>query len=448
MSRRLFGTDGIRGRSGQGPLSDAGAARIGRAVAAALGGAGRAVIGRDTRPSGEGLTAALARGLASGGWQTADAGVAPTPAVSCLVQTHGYDLGIAVTASHNPPGYNGIKLFSPNGAKVPDGLQARVEALYAASVDAPAPSPPPKIAHAPLTAYVDRVVEAGGGDSALTGLRVVMDCARGAACSVAPEIARRLGLEVTWLADDPDGARINEACGALYPEVAADTAVREGAAIALSFDGDADRVLVADETGTVHDGDALMLALARQLATRGELPGGVVVATVLSNMGLEVALREQGLRLERTAVGDRHVSATLLANGWALGGEQSGHLILPALLGPTGDALGVAAVLMRCLRTSDVPASSLLGGLVRFPQHAEKVEVSRKPPIAELPGAADAIHAAGDVLGADGRVLVRYSGTEPILRLNVEHRDDAIARSVMADLRAAFERALAAADAL
>lgn len=482
----LFGTDGIRAPAGSPPFTPEHAVRLGRAIALALGERGaRVLLARDTRPCNAWLLPALARGLVLHGCAVLDAGVLPTPGLACLLAqppagspaaaaatraaaaapAGGYALGIALTASHNPATDAGLKLLVPGGGKAPAALERAVEQRYAellaapaaaalAAVAAGAPEPVPAGPSTPLAErldpgpYLDRLVQAAGGEAALAGVRLAIDCAHGAATAVAPAVARRLGLEVSWLAVEPDGERINAGCGALHPERLARATAEAGAALGLALDGDADRVQLADERGRVHDGDAALFALARELRARGWLRGDTVVATVASGMALEHALAAEGLRLVRTEVGDRHVAEALAAGGWTLGGESSGHLILPGLLGPTGDGLGAGLVLLRLLRERGLRASQALGALRPFPMRRADLPVAARPPLAELPGAEQALERARAALGGEGRVLVRYSGTEPLLRLLVEHRDAARAERVLGELRGALALALRRAGAL
>jgi phosphoglucosamine mutase len=461
MAERLFGTDGIRAVAGRGVLAAENIGRLGRAIAAAIEACGlaapgeaKALIARDSRPSGEPIARELALGLVSAGVAPEDAGVLPTPGVSFLVRRSGFTVGIAVSASHNPAEYNGIKVFGPDGTKASDELEAAIEAAYAressgarAGVDrAVAAAARLRVSSCPLgalasRAYVDVLVGLGGAGG-LEGRRVVLDCANGATGATAREAFQRLGADVILLNGEMDGARINERCGALHPEVVA-AAVRErGASAGFSFDGDGDRVIAVDERGAIHDGDDILFALAGFLLEKGELAGRTVVATVLSNMGLELALRRIGVRLDRVPVGDRHVSRRLLEGGFALGGEQSGHVILPNAVGPTGDGIACAIEILRAAAALDRPLSALLAGFARFPQVARNVRVERKPPFESIPAVAEAIRRAERALEGRGRVLVRYSGTEPIARVMVEGEDAARTQALAEDIARAIDRAI------
>jgi phosphoglucosamine mutase len=442
---RLFGTDGVRDLAGKGALSPENVRRLGRAIAragrivaprvAAL----RVLLGRDPRPSGAAIEADLAAGLAAEGARVESAGVIPTPGISYLVRRHNYALGIVISASHNPPEYNGIKVFEADGMKASDALEAEVERIFREPTAAAAPGAGPTIrtAGALLEDYVGALA-ALDHDRSVAGRRVVLDCADGATGAAARAVFAALGAEAILLNAGADGARINEGSGALHPEVAA-AAVRErGAAAGFSFDGDGDRVIAIDERGAPHDGDDILCALALFLRSKGELSGDAVVATVLSNMGLEVALRASGITLERVPVGDRHVSSRLLERGLALGGEQSGHVVLPRAVGPTGDGIACAVELIRAAAELDRPLSALLEGFRRYPQVAKNVTVARKPPLSELGRVTEAIRRAEAELSGRGRIIVRYSGTEPLARVMVEAEDAGLTERIAADVASAL----------
>jgi phosphoglucosamine mutase len=449
MAERLFGTDGIRERAGEGALAPANVRRLGAAIARgarATGAAAEAagvVIGRDPRPSGPEIERDLAAGLADEGARVESAGVVPTPGVSFLVRSRRRALGVVISASHNPPEYNGVKVFEADGTKASDELERAIEAAYAAPGAAPAAAPPERTPVAPelLRAYVD-ALGALDAKRSIAGRRVVFDCADGATGAAAPAVFRELGVEPALLHERMQGARINERCGALHPEVVAAEVRARGAFAGFSFDGDGDRVIAVDERGTVHDGDDILFALARFLRARGELPGDTVVATVLSNMGLEVALRAVGVRLERTPVGDRHVSRRLLEGSFALGGEQSGHIVLPRAIGPTGDGIACAIELLRAAAEERKPLSELLSGFRRFPQVAKNIRVKEKPPIEDVPAIVDAVRRAEQALADRGRVVVRYSGTEPLARVMVEAEDEALTHRVADEVARAIDGAL------
>jgi len=437
-SARLFGTDGVRDLAGAGALTAENVFRLGRAIArtgAREGGALRVLFGRDPRPSGAGIERDLARGMAREGARVESAGVVPTPAVSYLVRRHAFEIGIVISASHNPPEYNGVKVFVGDGTKAPDAFELEVERAYAAlapeGADRGAAGAVADVA-ALSRDYVDALV-ALDPERSIAGRRVVLDCANGATGEVARAVFEALGVETTVLHGAMEGARINERSGALHPEAAAAVVVRSGAIGGFSFDGDGDRVIAIDEAGAAHDGDDILCALAPFMRSKGLLDGNAVVATVLSNMGLEVALKRAGIALVRTPVGDRHVSKRLLEGGFALGGEQSGHLILSRAVGPTGDGIACAIEILRAAASLDAPLSRLLRGFARYPQIAKNVRVREKPVLETLPVVRDAIARAEAALEGRGRIVVRYSGTEPLARVMVEAEDAALT-SETADL--------------
>ncbi|MHC4830342.1 MAG: phosphohexomutase domain-containing protein, partial [Planctomycetota bacterium] len=463
-SPALFGTDGVRGLAGVGPLSAQNLPRLGRAIGEAMLASGRgaqpgdgpprAVIGRDTRPTGEAMTKALATGLRAAGIRAFDAGVVPTPAVSTIVASAGYALGLVISASHNPPEYNGVKVFGPTGEKAPDDVQRDAEARYQAFEGFAIKGNPPHprlLEAADLALYEETLLAVGGGPGALSGLKVAIDCAHGATWEVAPRVLRALGTEVIAVAATGEGDRINDGVGAMHPGHVCDVLIRENADVGFSFDGDGDRVIVtvprraegaaddaAFESAVVRDGDDLIYGLALALQRRGALPGATVVATVMSNLGLELALRERGITLLRTPVGDRHVTRALLGGGFAVGGETSGHIVLPRVLGPTGDGLGCAVTLLaEAVRLAGQDGGrpslgGLLPGFDRLPQELRKVRVSRKPPLTGIAEAVRLTEEAERELADRGRLLLRYSGTEPVLRVMVEHEDAQTASSVAA----------------
>jgi phosphoglucosamine mutase len=422
--RRLFGTDGIRGEAGVPPLDPGTVARVGAALGAALREAGRAepplvVVGGDTRESTGGIVAALTGGLASQGSRVAFAGVVPTPAVAWLVGALGADAGISVSASHNPWRDNGIKLFSRDGRKLPDDVEAGIERRIEASAGAAprAASPDPSLPHL----YVDHL--AGSLPNRLDGLTVLIDAANGAAFQVAPLAFRAAGARVLPIAVAPDGRNINEACGALHPEAMARAVVRERADFGLALDGDADRIVLADRTGHLLDGDDVLYLWTHELIREGRKPAAVV-GTVMSNYGLEQALSALGVGLLRAPVGDRYVVELMERNGALLGGEPSGHLIRSDLT-TTGDGtltgLHVAALV--------AASGRLLGALPRFehtPQLLRNVRVKERVPLEEVSLLGDEMKRAESRLAGRGRLLVRYSGTEPLLRIMVEGEDAAL----------------------
>ena len=415
---RLFGTDGVRGVAGSDLTAEL-AFALGRAAALVLRDRDGPtfVVGRDTRASGEWLEDALVRGIRAGGGGVVLAGVQPTPAVSFLTADLGAAAGAVISASHNPPEYNGIKFFGPRGEKLPDALEERIEALVETPPTGETPPGPIRALGEEGERYLDHLVAAA--QARLDGMRVVVDCANGAAHRAAPEVLRRLGARVEAIFDHPDGANINVGCGALHPEVVAAAVVERGADAGVSLDGDADRALFADAQGRVIDGDQVLAACALDLQARGQLPGDVVVATVMANLGFRRAMAEAGIRVVETPVGDRHVQEAMRATGAALGGEQSGHLIF-ARHAATGDGLLTAVRFLSLAAVRRVPLATLAGVFRRFPQLLENVPVRDPAALERCRPVWEAVRAAQEALGSEGRVLVRASGTEPLVRVMVE----------------------------
>lgn len=426
--RKLFGTDGIRGTVDVDLTTDL-VADVGRALAAACrdGVLGervdrpRIVIGRDTRPSGERLEGALITGLLRGGADAVSGGVLPTAAVAYLVHATEASAGVVVSASHNPPGDNGIKIFGPGGWKLDLEAEAAVEELVGSAPDAQ----PGSVVPLPdaLARYVDHLVE-GGRD--LHGLRVVVDCANGAAFRAGPEALRRLGADVTAINADDDGRYINDGCGALHAHVVADRA-RESGAVGVTFDGDADRVLFSDEEGHIVDGDGTLAVVATRMRASGRLRGHALVATVMANQALRRWCADEGIELVETSVGDRHVLEMMRAKSLVLGGEQSGHVIVGDRT-TTGDGILTAIELLEAL----AERGGRLGDIVPFrpiPQVLVNVATNGGR-VSSGPRLREAIERAQRKLGAEGRILVRRSGTEPVVRVMVEAPDHDLASGV------------------
>lgn len=420
---RLFGTDGVRGRAGVAPLDPKTVSRIGASLARARETSRhpfRVLIGRDTRESGQWIEQALATGLTSEGAEVVSTGVVPTPAVAYLTATGGFDAGVVISASHNPFEDNGIKVFSPSGEKLSERTEKRIESLVH---DDTWPTPqghPRSFTHQDLSAtYEAHLRRLLPEVSRLRGTRVVVDCAHGATATLAPDLLRRIGFEVDAIGVVPDGRNINDHCGSTYLGPLQRRVVETGAALGVAFDGDGDRTLLVDERGHVVDGDALLLILADDLQRHGRLPGQAVVATIMSNIGLELALRARGIRLERCAVGDKYVMETMRQQGLALGGEQSGHVIVAEHL-MTGDGLGTALQMLRVLETTGASLSSLASALVAYPQTLVNVRVRERTDVRAVPAVAAAIARVEASLAGRGRLLVRYSGTEPLLRIMLE----------------------------
>jgi phosphoglucosamine mutase len=447
-ARKLFGTDGIRGEAGKTPLDATTIFACGLALGHSLrhlAAEPRVILGRDTRESSPWIAATLAAGLSEAGAQVESAGVVPTPAVAFLARTHGFQAGVVISASHNPWRDNGIKLFGADGFKLADAVELAMEdeiLQHAAQIVAPNPgSLPPIEDNAALKAdYIDFLIACVPGLS-LAGLRIVADCANGAAAAIAPELFHRLGGNVTLLHVSPDGRNINDGCGALHPAHVAGEVVARGAELGLTFDGDADRCMLAGAKNNVINGDAILLMVARDLKARGMLTGGMVVATTMSNMGLEAALKRSGIKMLRAPVGDRYVLEQMLVRKAALGGEQSGHILLPHLA-TTGDGLLTALVVLDLVARTGKSVDELTADLKVFPQVIVNVKVREKRPLESIPSVAAAIHAAEEELKDSGRVVIRYSGTEPLARVMIEAESDeamkrhadAIADAIRAEL--------------
>jgi phosphoglucosamine mutase len=452
-ARKLFGTDGIRAVAGEFPLDAITIYSTGLALANSLRKSAaepRVILGRDTRASGPWIAATLAAGLHAAGARVESAGVVPTPAVAFLTRTHGFHAGVVISASHNPWQDNGIKLFGADGFKLADALELAMEEeiLHHAaqfgtqSAVAPDPATLPAVEDNPALQadYIQFLMDCVPGLS-LAGLRIIADCANGAAAAVAPQLFRRLGGNVTLLNITPDGHNINLNCGALHPAfVAAEVAAR-GAELGLTFDGDADRCMLAGARQNVINGDAILLMVARDLKARGLLTGDLVVATTMSNMGLEAALKRSGIQMLRAPVGDRYVLEEMLQRHAALGGEQSGHILLPHLA-TTGDGLLTALVVLDLIARTGKSIDELTADLKVFPQVIVNVKVRERKPLESIPAVAAAIRAAEEELRESGRVVIRYSGTEPLARVMIEAESeeamrrhaDAIADAIRAEL--------------
>ncbi len=446
--RKLFGTDGIRGIAGQPPLDATTIYATGLAVGHSLrkdNPEPRVILGRDTRESSPWIAATLAAGLRAAKVDVESAGILPTPGVAFLSHTHGFSAGVVISASHNPWRDNGIKLFGGDGFKLPDAVELAIEdeILHHASI-ATVPDPAsiqPVVDNSALQAdYIQFLIDGVPGLK-LSGLRIIADCANGAAAAVAPELFGRLGGEVTLLNIEPDGRNINDGCGALHPKwVAAEVAARK-ADIGITFDGDADRCMLAGPDGQVINGDAILLITARDLKQRGLLTGDLVVATTMSNMGLEAALKRSGIRMLRAPVGDRYVLEMMLKNDAALGGEQSGHILFPHLA-TTGDGLLTSLVALDLISRTGKGIKELTSDLKVFPQVIVNVKVREKKPLESIPAIASRIRAAEEELRDTGRVVIRYSGTEALARVMIEadsegamrHHADAIADAIRAEL--------------
>jgi phosphoglucosamine mutase len=430
---KLFGTDGIRGKAGQSPLVPETVARVGAALVKVFKEddepkgsppqAHRFVIGRDTRESGTWIEDELARGLNAEGATVVSAGVVPTPGIAYLARTEGFDAGIVISASHNPYEDNGIKVFGGSGTKLTAQLESSVESMVADrswSVTAEKGA----IDRQDLSAhYLQHLLEIMKSAGSLAGSRIVVDCANGATAPLAPALFAGLGFDVHAIGVSPNGRNINLDCGSTHLDGLAKTVVEQGARCGVAFDGDGDRALFVDALGNVVDGDAILLMAAIHLKERGCLPGPAVVATVMSNIGLEIALRDRGIDMVRTAVGDKYVMEEMVKCGYALGGEQSGHVIFSDHLF-TGDGLATALNVLRIMADTGKELGELAAALVAYPQVLVNVRVKQKADLMQVPAIADAMKRVEQELAGNGRLLVRYSGTEPLLRIMLEGQDD------------------------
>ena len=454
MARQLFGTDGIRGVAGHYPLDEPTVFAIGRALGHWLRSAAehkRAVIGQDTRQSSEWIASAVAAGLLAAGVEVKSAGVITTPGVAFLARNDAFGAGIVISASHNPWMDNGIKVFSGDGFKLPDDVEHQIEAEIFQQLGSKASAnadtavlfrslPGSTELHQDYVRWLARQV----ADTSLKSLRVLVDCANGAASAVAPDVFRACGLQAKFLHQAPDGRNINHDCGALHPETVARAIAAEKGRydLGITFDGDADRALFSDAAGRVVNGDAVLLLAGRDMQTRGALNGSLVVATTMSNMGLELALRRSGISMLRAPVGDKYVLEEMLKHGSTLGGEQSGHVIFRDGDATTGDGLLTALRVLQVMARTGKPLADLVGDLKVFPQVIKNVRVRDKKPLLEIPQVAAAIVAAEKELNGNGRVVVRYSGTEALARVMVEADDQARMQRLADSIVSAIQQTL------
>ncbi|MBU1247921.1 MAG: phosphoglucosamine mutase [Proteobacteria bacterium] len=433
MTKRLFGTDGLRGQVNIFPMTPDIALKLGQAAGQYFRNGfkrHKVVIGKDTRLSGYVFETALTSGLCAAGMDVYLVGPMPTPAIAFLTRSMRADLGVVISASHNPFADNGIKFFDREGFKLADEVEDEISALVLAENPVWDYPEPEKVgrAHRLRDAYGRYIVYLKNSfpqHRTLDGLKIVLDCAHGAAYAVAPTVLEELGAEVITIGVKPNGLNINDKCGSLYPQVVSNVVVDEGADIGLALDGDADRLIVVDEKGQVLDGDQIMAMCAQDLMDRGELAHNTLVSTVMSNMALELFMSKRGGKLLRTPVGDRYVVEAMRRENCVLGGEQSGHLIFMKH-STTGDGLLAALQLLRVMCEKQRPLSELSGLLTPFPQVLKNVHVERKIPFADVPVVQDAVKAVEDALSGKGRVLLRYSGTESVARVMVEGQDEAI----------------------
>ena len=442
---KLFGTDGMRGRAGDYPLDEGTLFRLGRALVQS--GKGSVLVGRDTRQSGLWIERVLQESIQTEGGEARLAGVITTPGLSYLTASSGVDAGIVISASHNPAEDNGIKLFSSRGNKLSDQEQEQIEARLLAD---PTPQPVSFRSHAPesgqllyfdpeLVGQYARFLESGAGGT-LEGLRVALDCAHGAGFHVAPRVFRALGAEVYVLNHTPDGYNINLQCGAVAPEGLSVEVVRQRARLGCALDGDGDRAILCDGQGRILDGDAVLYILAKYLRRRNGMDSGGVVTTVMANLGLERALQREGFEVLRTPVGDRFVLEEMRRGGHALGGEPAGHILCPEL-GIAGDGIMVALRISQILREGKASLEEMARGLEKVPQVIRNQPVERKVDFASVPEIQAEINRVQEKV-KPGRVLIRYSGTEPVVRIMLEGDDQAELDSLASQLGLAFRRHL------
>ena len=435
MKRQYFGTDGVRGPYGGPLINEDFAARLGFAVAIWLPKKGRVLIGRDTRYSGAALEVAVMSGLRAAGCEPVSLGVVPTPAVARAVRAEGAVLGVVITASHNPAEDNGIKFFGPSGMKLTDEDELQIEQRLPAWVtvlEPDATAPVQERAAADYIAATTKLLPA----AALRGWRIVLDTAHGATCGTTPVVLRALGAEVVGLGDAPDGRNINSGVGSEHPEQLAARVLAAGARLGIAHDGDGDRCVLCDERGEVLDGDEILTLLATYALVHRRLVKNTLVVTMQSNLGVDAAIAAAGGRVLRTNIGDRYVIERMLAEGATLGGESSGHIICSDV-SPTGDGLVAALKVIEVMVATGRPLSELRRALKKFPQRTAALKVREKKPIDSLAHLPATIRRIEEELGAQGRVLVRYSGTESKLRLLVEGPTVAAVESGIARLSAA-----------
>jgi phosphoglucosamine mutase len=453
QTRQLFGTDGIRGVAGEFPLSSESTYLIGRALGHDLirtDPHASVVIGQDTRESSSWIADRVMLGLVSSGCEVHSAGVITTPGVAYLARSRRHTAGVVISASHNPWTDNGIKVFSGDGYKLPDSHELAIEREIFALLQNPERHVPVSAKPAPSLpgeatlrhAYIEWLAQHVKTD--LSGIRVLVDCANGAATAEAPELFRASGIQATYLSACPDGKNINDNCGALHPEALAKAmAGNKGQFdLGVTFDGDADRALFSDANGRVVNGDAVILLVARDMQSRGVLIGSTIVATTMSNMGLEIALRKAGIRMLRANVGDKYVLEEMLKTGAILGGEQSGHIIFRDGEATTGDGLLTALRVMEIMARSGKSLAELIGDLKVFPQTIQNIRVRKKIPFAQVPEIQRTIEAAERELDGNGRVVVRYSGTEPLARVMVEAETEEKMKTLAGSIAGAIKNGL------
>lgn len=446
IKRRLFGTDGVRGEAGRFPLDAATMETIGASLAVRLGQSPLIVVGRDTRESGDWLERALIAGALRRGARCESAGVITTPGVAFLTRNLGAQAGVVISASHNPYQDNGVKIFAPSGRKLDDDTERLIEADIFATQDSPAAKSQPALTTADHSAelcarYLTFLEKEIGGGLSLRDQVIVVDAANGAASQLAPELFSRLGARVIAINNKPDGRNINLNCGSLHIEGLQQQVVVSGATLGVAFDGDADRALFVDAHGEFVDGDATLWVLANSLQMRGELKQNLVVATVMSNIGLEIALRSRNLKLLRTDVGDKYVLEELLRTGASLGGEQSGHIIFPEI-SLAGDGMITTLCLLRAMTHEQKALHKLTQGFQRLPQILVNIKVREKRSFTDVPAIMDLAKKTEARLGHEGRLLLRYSGTESLARVMIEGKNQSDIERYAGDLAAVIREQL------
>jgi phosphoglucosamine mutase len=450
--RRLFGTDGVRGEAGRFPLDAETLRTVGSSLTVhlrqRLGRVPLIIVGRDTRESGEWLEGSLIEGAIEAGAECKSAGVITTPGVAFLARTLPADAGVVISASHNSYQDNGFKIFAPSGRKLDDETERLIEADILARSEKKSPAPAAEIhsrgedlASALQSRYLDFLQHQIAQGLSLNNETIVVDAANGAASALAPQLFERLGASVVAINAEPDGRNINRDCGSLHIEALQQKVIATGADIGVAFDGDADRSLFVDAEGRFIDGDATLWVLSKYMHDRGQLSNGLVVATVMSNIGLEIALRYKGLRLLRTDVGDKYVLEELMRSGAGLGGEQSGHIIFPHL-SLAGDGLITTLCLLRALRDEGKPLHDLTEGFQRYPQVLVNVQVREKRPFVEVEQIRKLVQETESQLGDGGRLLLRYSGTEPLARVMIEGHNQAMIEAYARNLATVIQQTL------
>ena len=427
MSQKLFGTDGVRGKAGAYPLDHETVARLGAALVRAMRSGDRPVrflVGRDTRESGDWIERELGRGVHAERGIITSAGVIPTPAIAYVTRALQFDAGLVISASHNPYEDNGIKVFSGRGEKFTEDLERHVESVIAdGGWRVPSDGALPAVEKTDvIDAYIAHALLALPNPERLRGVKIAIDTANGATTSVAPRLFGGIGLDLTVIGNEPDGRNINLDCGSTHPDQLASVVRQGGHRLGVAFDGDGDRAIFVDHAGRIVDGDAVMLLCARHMQSQGRLNGDAVVATVMSNIGLEIALKDSGIELVRCPVGDKYVMEEMLKRNISIGGEQSGHIIFSEHLF-TGDGIATALAVLRVMADTGRELADLASQLVTYPQVLVNVRVRQKADLRQVPAIAEAMERVETRLAGQGRLLVRYSGTEPLLRIMIEGRD-------------------------